>query len=70
MTEKNFDAILQGLYDKRKRRDEYRMMVLKAEIDNVVKETDAYYDGLHDAIKSIQERLAREEKEDTPHEQA
>ena len=56
----DFDAILQGLYDKRKRRDEYRMMVLKAEMDNVVKETDAYYDGLHDAIKSIIEGLKQE----------
>lgn len=56
----DFDAILQGLYDKRKRRDEYRMMVLKAEMDNVVKETDAYYDGLYDAIKRIAEQLAKE----------
>ena len=36
----DFDAILQGLYDKRKRRDEYRMMALKAEMDNGVKDTD------------------------------
>ena len=56
----DFDAILQGLYDKRKRRDECRKAVLKAEMESVVKETDAYYDGLYDAIKEIAKQLAKE----------
>ena len=63
MTEKDFDAILQGLYDRRKRSAEAKQTVLRAELDSISRQMDAYYDGLYDATKKIQECLAQEEKE-------
>lgn len=56
-TIREIDSVLDKLYDKRVRKDELRAARLQAELANVNRETNAYYDGAFDLAKKIKECL-------------
>ena len=57
MTAKELDAILADLDKKRQHKKDVLLAKAQAEINTVLRESDAYFDGLYDAIKAVKALL-------------
>lgn len=57
MDNKQLDAILADLERKRQRKKEIQLAKAQAEISAIHRESEAYYDGLYDAIKAVKALL-------------
>lgn len=54
MTNKELDIIRNRLEQERQRKQDIQMIKAKAEMDNINRETVAYYDGVYDALKAVE----------------
>lgn len=57
MTAEELDAILADLEKKRQHKKDVQLAKAQAEINAIHRETDAYFDGLYDAIKAVKALL-------------
>lgn len=53
MTVKELDAILADLEKKRQHKKDIQIAKAQAEISAIHRESEAYFDGLYDAIKAV-----------------
>ena len=60
MTNKELDIIRNRLEQERQRKQDIQMIKAKAEMDNINRETVAYYDGVYDALKAVEVLIAEE----------
>ena len=60
MTEKELDVIRNKLELDRQRKQDIQMIKAKAEMDNISRETTAYYDGVYDALKAVAVLISEE----------
>lgn len=58
MTNKELDIIRNRLEQERQRKQDIQMIKAKTEIDNISRETTAYYDGVYDALKAVEILMA------------
>lgn len=65
LTPKALDKILDDLSRKRQYKKDIQIAKAKAELDAINRETDAYYDGVYDAIKAVKELLPESHQKDT-----
>lgn len=63
MTNKELDIIRNQLELERQRKQDIQMIKAKAEMDNISRETTAYYDGVYDALKAVEVLIAEEGKD-------
>jgi len=59
MTDKELDKIRQRLELERQRKQDIQLIKAKAEMDNISRETTAYYDGVYDALKAVEVLMAK-----------
>lgn len=57
MTAKELDAILADLDKKRQHKKDIQLAKAQAEINTIHRESEAYFDGLYDAIKAVKALL-------------
>ena len=58
MTSKDLDTILNSLDKKRRHKRDIQLAEARAKIDAINESYEAYYDGVHDAVKAMKELLA------------
>ena len=57
LTEKDMQALCNDLMAKRNRLADLHRLKARMELDTIQRETDAYMNGLYDAMKAIQKKM-------------
>ena len=63
MTVKELDAILADLEKKRQHKKDIQIAKAQAEIATIYRESEAYFDGVYDAIKAVKAIMPEPPKE-------